>query len=100
MVMMYWRAIGINILQYLDDFFSLVMGYDFGCPLAKIVEEDIRSAGLTINWDKGDGTPQQERLHLGFDIDLAAELFKDPIARWKAVRDDATAILNSTGTRV
>jgi len=97
---MYWRARGINILPYLEDFLFLKMGYDDGCLLAKIVEEDMRRAGLTINWDNSDGNPKHERLHLGFDVDLLAGLFKVPIARWEALRDDAATILNSKGTRV
>jgi len=78
---MYWRARGINILPYLDDFLFLNMGYDVGCLLAKIVEEGMRHAGLTINRDKSDGTLKYKRLHLGFDVNLAAGLFKVPITR-------------------
>ena len=37
---------------------------------------------------------------MGFDVDLAAGLFKVPIARWEALRADAVAILSSKGTRV
>jgi hypothetical protein len=78
---MYWRARGNNILPYLDDFLFFIMGYDAGCLLVKIVEEDMRRVGLTINLDKSDGAPKHERLHLGFDVNLAAGLFKLPIAR-------------------
>ena len=39
-LVMFWRSRGINILPYLDDFLFLIMGYDAGCLLAKIVEED------------------------------------------------------------
>ena len=69
------------------------MGYYVGCLLAKIDEIDMRRTGLTNNWDKSDGNLKHERLHLGFDVDLAAGLFKVPIARWEALRDDAAAIL-------
>jgi hypothetical protein len=68
--------------------------------LAKIVEEDMRRAGLVINQDKSDGTHEHDRVHLGFDVNLAAGLFKVPITRWDALRADAAAILNSKGTRV
>jgi hypothetical protein len=70
---MYWsRAKGIKILPFLDDLFSFVMGHETDCLLAKIVDEDMRRAGLTINWDMSDVTHKHERLHLGFDVDLAA----------------------------
>jgi hypothetical protein len=49
-LVIFWRTKGINILPYLDDFLFLVMGYDAGCRLAKIVEEEMRLlAGLAIN---------------------------------------------------
>jgi hypothetical protein len=70
-------------------------------PLGKKkIEEDKRRAGLTINWDKSDGTPKHDRLHLGFDVDLAAGLFELSIERWEALRDDADATLNWKRTRV
>ena len=70
------------------------------CLLVVIVEEDMRRSGLTINREKSDGTPKHNRIHLGFDTDLAAVLFKVLITRWETLRDDAAAILNSKGTRV
>jgi len=97
---MYWRSKGIDILPYLDDFLLLLIGYDGGCLLAQIIKDDMRRAGLTINWDKRDDTPKHERRSLGFDVDLANGLFKIPIGRWEALREDAAAILNSKGTRV
>jgi hypothetical protein len=61
------------------------MRYDIGCLLAKIVEEDMRRAGLAINQSKSDGTPKHDRVHLGFDVDLAVGLFKVPLMRWEAL---------------
>ena len=81
-LVMYWRAKGINILPYIDDFLFLIMVYDAGCLLAEIVEEDMRRAGIAINREKSDGTPKHNRVHLGFDVDLVAGLFKAPITRW------------------
>ncbi len=76
------------------------MGYYAGCLLAKIVKEDMRRAGLAINWDKSDDISKHERRHLGFDVDLVNGLFKIPIARWETLREDALAILSSKGNRV
>jgi len=76
------------------------MGYDAGCLLAAIVEEDMRRAGIAINRSKSDGTPKHDRVHLKFNVAMAAGLFKVPITRWEALRADAAAILNSRGTRV
>ncbi len=71
-LVVYWRAKGIYILPYLDVFIFLIMRFDVGWPLAKIVEEDMCRAGFTINWNKSDGAPKHERLHLRFDVDMAA----------------------------
>ena len=90
-MVMYWRARGINILPYLNDFLSLVMGYNAGCLLARIVEKDMHLVSLPINQDNIDGPHKHERLHLGFHMDLAAGLFKVSIARWTAFRDDVVA---------
>ncbi len=77
------------------------MGYDAGCLLTTFVEEDMRRAGLSINWDVIDGIPKHERLHLWFDVELFAGLFKARIARWEALRNDAAAmLLNCKGTSV
>jgi hypothetical protein len=65
----------MNILPSLDDILFLIMGYDVGSLLIKIVEEDMHRAGLTINWDKSDVTPKHKRLHLWFAVELAAGLF-------------------------
>jgi hypothetical protein len=78
-LVMFWRAKGINILPYLDDFLIFIMGYDAGCLLTKIVEEDMSCAGLAINQSKSDGTPKYDQVHLGFDVDLAAGLLKVPL---------------------
>ncbi len=64
-LVMYWRAKGINILPYLDDLLFLVTRCEACRRLARIVEHDIRLAGLSINEDKSDGVPSQERIHLG-----------------------------------
>ena len=72
---------GINIILYFVDLLFLILGHDACLELARIVEEDMRLRGLTINWDKSDGTHLHERLYLGFAVVLAAYIFKVPIAR-------------------
>jgi hypothetical protein len=74
-LVMYWKGKGINILPYLDDLLFLIYGYEAGINLARIIEEDMRLAGLSINWDKSDNIPLQERVHLGFLVNLAEGLF-------------------------
>ena len=93
-----WRSKGVNILPYLDDFLFLIIGRDAGCLLAKIIEEAMRRAGLTNNWDKYYDTPKHERRHLGFNVDLANGLFKVLIERWEALREVAADILKSKGS--
>jgi hypothetical protein len=99
-LVMYWRGKGINILPYLDDFLFLICGYKAGIRLSLIIEEDMRHAGHSINWDKSDRIPLQERIHLGFVLNLAEGLFKIPIARWESLHVDIDSILNSRSGRV
>ena len=78
---MYRRAKGINLLPYLEDLFFLITGYNACILLTRIVEEDMHLAGLTMNWDKSDNTPLNERLLLGFVVNLTERLFKVTLAR-------------------
>ncbi len=76
---MYWRSKGINILPQLDDFLFLIFwGYDARTRLSRIIEEDMRRAGLSINWDKRDRSRLQERVHLGFVVKISEGLFLNP----------------------
>ena len=97
---MFWRAKGINILPYLDDFLFLICSYDAGVRLRSIIENDMRLAGLSINWDKSDNNPLQERIHLGFIVNLAEGLFKIPAIRWESLHKDVESILYSHNGRV
>jgi len=100
-LVMYWRAnTGINIIPHLDDLLYLIFGYKACLDMARIVEEDMRLASLTINSDKSDDTPSHEHLHFGFGVDLASGLFKTPLVRWEHLRMDVLSILNSEGIRV
>ncbi len=60
----------------------------------------MRLAGLSINWDKSDNILLQERVHLGFLVNLAEGLFKVPITRWESLHKDITPILGSHNGRV
>ncbi len=95
---MYWRAKRINILPYLDDLLFLITGCESCRKLARIVEHDMRLAGLSINEEKSDGVPSQERIHLGFVVNLSEGLFKVPIHKWEALKASATSILSSKRT--
>ncbi len=98
--MLYWREKGINILPYLDDFLFLICGYEAGIRFSLIIEEDMRRAGLSINCDKSDRIPLQERIHLGFVVNLAEGLFKEPIPRWESLHVNIDSILISRSERV
>jgi hypothetical protein len=99
-LVMYWRARCIIILPYLDDLLFMITGCEACRTLARIVEEEMRLSGLTIHWEKSDGTLIQERIHLGFVVNLAEGLFKVPIRRWEALTASVGFILSSKGVRV
>ena len=60
----------------------------------------MRLAGLSANWDKSDNVPLQERIHLGFIVNIAEDIFKIPVARWESLHKDVESILNSHSGRV
>jgi hypothetical protein len=62
-LVIYWRAEGINILPYLDDLVFLITGYNTCNLLDRTFEDDMRLAGLHINWDKSDNERVHERVH-------------------------------------
>jgi hypothetical protein len=99
-LVMFWRARGINILPYLDDLLFFITGCEACRRMAREVEHDMRCAGLTINWEKSDGTPSHERIHLGFVVDLSNGLFKVPVHRWEALHLLVSSVLSSKGLRV
>jgi hypothetical protein len=78
---MYGRAKSINILPYLDYLMFLIAGYNACSILARIIEEDMRLAGLSINRDRSDNETRYERSHLGFLVYLAEGIFKVPTTR-------------------
>ena len=81
-------------------FFSLITGYNACNLLARLVEEDMRLVNLTPSWDKSENGPLHERLHLGFVVDIAEELFKIPTTRWEALRVAANDIISFKGVRI
>ena len=53
-----------------------------------------------MNRRKSDGNLLNDRLPLAFEVNLAAGLFKIPLARWEALCVAADTILGFTGKRV
>jgi hypothetical protein len=51
---MYWQTRGINILPELDYLLFIITGCEACLSLARIVEEEMRLASLTFNWEKSD----------------------------------------------
>jgi hypothetical protein len=84
----------------LNNLLFIINGCEACRHLALIVEEDMRLASLTINWEKSDGIPLQERIHLGFIVNLAEGVFEVIIYRWKALKSSVGLMLSSKCMRV
>ncbi len=54
----------------------------------------------SVNWDKSDRIPLQERVHLGFIVNFSEGLFKVSIAIWESLHTDINSILASHNGRV
>jgi hypothetical protein len=99
-LVMFWRAKGVNILPYLDDFFFLKKGFAPCRLVAIMVEHDMALAGLKINWDKSSGVPSLTHFHLGFDVDLELGMFSVPLSRWEVLLTSTDLIINARRGRV
>lgn len=67
-----WRNQGIPVTLYLDDGLVFCETLEQCQRAASIVLEDLKSAGITIAFEKSVFVPQQKLDFLGFSIDLAA----------------------------
>ncbi|BDA43598.1 probable Gag-Pol polyprotein at N-terminal half [Coccomyxa sp. Obi] len=71
-----WRARGIRLIHYLDDFlFAVAKDADGGSSAFKLVQaqvlQDIRSAGFSVSVPKLQLDPEQALVFLGWLVDLA-----------------------------
>ena len=72
-----WRADGIRVLIYLDDWLILARPYEVTQIRARILE-DCKAAHVAINWQKNSLNGVTQLTHLGVDIDLHRNCFKVP----------------------
>ena len=73
-----WRAMGIMIVTYLDDGILLANSYQEALLHAKIIKEDLLSAGFVLNQEKSIWEPTQKVKWLGFYLDSLNDVFEVP----------------------
>ena len=67
-----WREQGIRCTMFLDDGIQAAETYERAYLQGNRQKQDMKKAGLTINFEKSNFTPVQQGSWLGFDIDTAA----------------------------
>ena len=70
-----WRARGIKVVHYLDDFLWLAPSAHAGRQLAHVVRHDLEILGFIISEPKSHLEPTQCLVHLGFTVDLVRMVF-------------------------
>uniref|UniRef100_A0A7M5WT73 Reverse transcriptase domain-containing protein n=1 Tax=Clytia hemisphaerica TaxID=252671 RepID=A0A7M5WT73_9CNID len=90
-----WRSKGIKCAMYLDDgivgdnsYFSLIQTRD-------LMLNDMRSAGLTVNFEKSSLEPEKNKTWLGFIIDTENMNFEVPTPKIQKVLKLISEALNS-----
>ena len=88
----HWRAAGIRMLAYLDDWLFILRPPDVARVSARILA-DCLAARVAINREKSQLTPVRELIHLGFEIDMPRNRFCVPEARWSTLQECITELL-------
>jgi hypothetical protein len=81
----FWRADGVRLLVYLDDWCFMETSEEAALRLAVQITEHMRRAGLLINKPKSVLTPQQRLRMLGFWVDTVEGTFRIPEERMEKV---------------
>ena len=76
-----WRASGIRNVIYLDDGIFGSSCRNTTLQQSKIIQVDLKAAGLTINYKKSNFIPSTRGEWLGFEIDTSKMIFKVPEAK-------------------
>jgi hypothetical protein len=82
-----WRSMGIAVVMYIDDGFITAQDEQILIKHAKIVKDDLTSAGFIINDKKSFWKPSKNVKWLGFELNSAKNTFiipEDKIARTRS----------------
>ena len=74
----HWRQQGIRIIVYLDDGLLISEGMQSAVVASRIVQGDLASAGWVENQAKCNWEPAQQRIWLGFEVDLQEGIVSVP----------------------
>ena len=92
-----WRAQGIRLLHYLDDFLFVAPTRELLLQHQAVILADLAAAGFLLNTAKSQLTPTRTLTHLGFDLDLSEGTFTLPAPRAARLQSDAQRLLTAGG---
>ena len=90
-----WRRSGFRVLPYLDDFPNAARSWEAARDQARQMTSDLEDVGFLVQAKKciGVDDPLSTIRALGFDIDLAAQLFRCPIEKLERMAKLASDLL-------
>ena len=88
----HWRASGICMIAYLDDWMFLLHPSEARHVLQRILA-DCRAARIAINMDKSQLEPVRRLEHLGFEVDLDHNRLAASTSRWSSLHEEIASAL-------
>ena len=82
----YWRAMGMRLINYLDDFFHLLEEMWAEREAQKVLD-DLKLAGLMVNWSKSVTAPGRVHTVLGTGVDLGNGIYFVPPEKWEKLQE-------------
>ena len=87
-VITYLREDNIRLCAYVDDFFLAASENDIGLH-KNILVQTLGKLGWCINYEKSSLNPEQNKLHVGYDISTSGEpIIKIPLSRCRKLKKD------------
>lgn len=86
------HALGIRVLQYLDDWILAASSQDTCARQTRLVVDLLDSLGLEVNYDKSELSPSQTLTFLGFQLDTSNMTLALPAPKLASIRRDARSV--------
>ena len=90
-----WRRSGFRVLPYLDDFPNAARTWEAALAQARRMMDDLGEVGFLVQAKKcvGVENPSSTIRALGFDIDLAAQVFRCPAEKLRRIAMQAAELM-------
>ena len=97
-VLRHFRALGIRVLGYIDDFIFVVASKHDGILLDKLIRWTFKRLGLAVNIAKSTTEPSQRVTCLGVGVDTRLGVFFIPEKKAEKIRAACESLLERTAS--